>query len=140
MLIPFTKTTRVEILCINITLYNQTWWGNDPLQSISKSEKQTKKSERKLHGLKSQLIFFKLSKRNGANHLIFEPEFPVSHVNGKFLNLRRASSEWGPPGAYPCFICKKSQGVLLSCGYPQQKDTVQQSFLRRKRRDPYLQI
>ena len=69
--------------------------------------------------------------------------FRFSNVNGKFLNLRRALSPWDPPpppGAYPWFTCKKSLGVLLSYGDPQQKDTVEQSFLRRKQCDPYLQI
>ena len=38
-----TQTTRMEIFCINVKL---TQWENDPLQSISKSAEQTKKSRK----------------------------------------------------------------------------------------------
>jgi len=41
-----TCPTRVEILCISIKRKNLTWWENDPLQSISRTAEQTKKSRK----------------------------------------------------------------------------------------------
>ena len=74
--LPFTQTTRVEILCINIKLKNLTWWQSNPLQSISKSTEQTKTGE-KLIASNYSPYFLKLPKQNKVNHLIFQPEFPV---------------------------------------------------------------
>ena len=62
-----------------------TWWENCPLKRIPKTKyppaevypNQLNRPKRveKLHRLKSQPIFLKLPKRNGANHLIFQPDF-----------------------------------------------------------------
>ena len=51
----------------------------DSLQCISNSCEHILKRVEKLHHRKTQLIFSEAShgKRNGANHLIFQPEFPV---------------------------------------------------------------
>ena len=81
--LPFTQTTRVEILCINIKLKYLTWWESNPLQSTSKSAEQTK-MRRKIDRFKLQPIFSKASQTEQSKPL----DFPTSissffHVNGR---------------------------------------------------------
>ena len=59
---------------MNIKLQNLKWRENDLLQSISRSAEQTKKS---CIASKHSPYFLKLSKREGANRLIFQVKFPV---------------------------------------------------------------
>ena len=56
-----------------------TWWESNPLQSISKSGEQTKKS-RKItlpQIIACTLYFLKFLKQSGVSHLIFQLELPV---------------------------------------------------------------
>ena len=50
---------------------NLMWWNNDPLKSISKSAKQTKKTGKITSPLNHSPYFLKLPKRNGANMIWF---------------------------------------------------------------------
>ena len=74
-----------KIFCINIKLWNLTWWENETLQSISKSAEQTQKSKNKLHRCESHspyFIFWSFPNRMGRTIWFFSNlDFRFPHVN-----------------------------------------------------------
>ena len=54
--------------------------GAQPATKYFPNQLNRLKRVEKLHRLKSQPIFLKLPKRNGANHLIFQPKYPVFFI------------------------------------------------------------
>ena len=88
------QTIRVEILCINVKLWNLMGGLNDLLRSIPKSAK-LKKSEKNCIASKHGQYLLKLPKRNDVNHLIFQPEFPVFPVcsNGQTKSNKQTKKQ-----------------------------------------------
>ena len=76
--------TTAQVVEISVTVNNNSAiqdyvHPNDETQPtfISKSVEQTKKSRKNYIITKHSPYFLKLPKQNVANHLIFQPEFPV---------------------------------------------------------------
>ena len=76
------------------------WRGgeNEPLQVTSKSAEQIKKSRKIASPQITAHIFWRFRKGNGPNHLIFQREFPVFQVNGKWPRPLPPP----PPSAFSC--------------------------------------
>ena len=65
-----------------------TWWGNSPAALyIPDKLKQTKTGVKNIDSsqIAAHIIFPKLTKRNGMNHLIFHPKFSMLMVNTPHL-------------------------------------------------------
>ena len=85
--LPFTQTTRMEILCINIRLLNLTRWENDPPQSISKSAERTKKSAKLDSPQITAHIFWGFWNGKARTIWFSNLSFRFSHVNGKYIKI-----------------------------------------------------
>ena len=66
--------------------------GAQPATKYFPNQLNRLKRVEKLHRLKSQPIFLKLPKRNGANHLIFQPKYPVFFI--KMVTTREKYICW----------------------------------------------